>query len=130
MARLPVRTSAHARPGPRVRVLVPIAIALAVIGSLLSTSVHDAAADGRRQSSPVSYVPPVDAPVIDPFRPPPNPYAAGNRGLEYGTAPGDPVRASADGIVIFAGQVGGTLHITIRHADGLRTSYSFLATIT
>src|SRR5690348_15131411 len=78
--------------------------------------------------SRVSYVPPVDAPVVDPFRPPITPYGPGNRGLDYGTQPGDPVRASAEGEVIFAGQVGGTLHVTIRHADGLRTSYSFLAT--
>lgn len=89
----------------------------------------DAALAGPRQVTPAgtSYVPPVDAPVIDPFRPPPHPYGPGNRGLEYGTAPGDAVRASADGVVIFAGQVGGTLHVAIRHQDGLRTSYSFLA---
>jgi murein DD-endopeptidase MepM/ murein hydrolase activator NlpD len=31
--------------------------------------------------------------------------------------------------VTFAGQVGGALHVVIRHADGVRTSYSFLATI-
>src|SRR5689334_24427189 len=80
--------------------------------------------------SRVSYVPPVDAPVVDPFRPPTSRYGPGNRGLDYGTQPGDTVRAAADGVVIFAGEVGGTLHVTIRHADGLRTSYSFLATIT
>ena len=37
--------------------------------------------------------------------------------------------ASASGVVIFAGPVAGTLHVTIRHPDGLRTSYSFLARI-
>src|SRR5439155_12501516 len=30
---------------------------------------------------------------------------------------------------VFAGQVGGTLHVVVLHADGLRTSYSFLADI-
>jgi peptidase M23-like protein/alpha/beta hydrolase family protein len=74
----------------------------------------------------VVHRPPVDAVVVDPFRPPPRPYAAGNRGLTYDTAPGDPVRASAAGTVVFAGSVAGTLHVTVRHADGLRTSYSFL----
>jgi hypothetical protein len=39
------------------------------------------------------------------------------------------VRASGDGTVDFAGTVAGSLHVTLRHADGLRTSYSFLATI-
>jgi murein DD-endopeptidase MepM/ murein hydrolase activator NlpD len=39
------------------------------------------------------------------------------------------VRASGDGTVVFAGAVAGTLHVTLSHADGLRTSYSFLATV-
>lgn len=84
-----------------------------------------------RGSQPASggHVPPVDAPVADPFRPPAGPYGAGNRGLEYATAPGTPVRASAAGRVVFAGQVGGALHVTILHGDEVRTSYSFLATV-
>ncbi len=76
--------------------------------------------------APPAYVPPVDAPVVDGFRPPPSPYAAGNRGLEYGTAPGTAVRAAAGGVVTFAGLVAGTRHVTVLHADGLRTSYSYL----
>lgn len=78
-------------------------------------------------AGPVTYHPPVDAPVIDHFRLPPHPWGPGNRGLDYGTEPGDVVRAAAPGRVIFAGPVGGTRHVTLLHADGLRTSYSFLA---
>ncbi|HEY8525128.1 MAG TPA: peptidoglycan DD-metalloendopeptidase family protein [Acidimicrobiales bacterium] len=74
-------------------------------------------------------MPPVDGPVVDPFRPPPGPYGPGNRGLEYDTEPGAPVRASAAGTVVFAGPVAGSRHVTVRHADGVRTSYSYLATI-
>lgn len=77
----------------------------------------------------VDYIPPVDAPVVDPFRPPSLPWASGNRGLAYDTAPGDLVWASADGTVTFAGQVGGQLHVTVEHADGLRTGYSFLGSV-
>jgi hypothetical protein len=76
-----------------------------------------------------SYRPPVDAPVADGFRPPAQTWGAGNRGLEYATAPGTTVRASADGEVTFAGQVGGSLHVVVLHDDGIRTSYSFLRTI-
>ena len=74
----------------------------------------------------VSYRPPVDAPVVDPFRPPPEPWEAGNRGLEYATPAGMPVAAAADGEVTFAGPVAGGLHVVVLHADGIRTSYSFL----
>jgi murein DD-endopeptidase MepM/ murein hydrolase activator NlpD len=86
----------------------------------------DRARPGPRRVPVVSYVPPVDAPVVDPFRPPLVPWGPGNRGLEYDTAPGDLVWASGDGVVTFAGQVGGMLHVTVAHADGLRTGYSFL----
>ncbi|MSO86463.1 MAG: hypothetical protein EXQ71_02955 [Acidimicrobiia bacterium] len=83
------------------------------------------------QAAPVLsvYVPPVDAAVADPFRPPTTPYGAGNRGLEYATAPGAVVTAAADGVVTFAGSVAGGLHVTLRHPDGVRTTYSFLARI-
>jgi hypothetical protein len=79
--------------------------------------------------SRVSYRPPVDAPIVDPFRPPPTPYSAGNRGIDYQTAPGTPVGAAAPGDVVFAGPVGGSLHVVVLHADGIRTSYSFLRSI-
>jgi hypothetical protein len=88
-----------------------------------------ARADPALPASTVSYRPPVDAPVIDPYRPPPQPWEAGNRGIDYGTVPGTPVAAAADGEVVFAGQVGGTLHVVVLHADGIRTSYSFLRSI-
>ncbi len=89
-----------------------------------SLAVPVAAGPGPRR-----YVPPVDAPVSDPFRPPSRPYGPGNRGLEYATAAGTPVHAVADGRVTFAGSVAGSLHVTVRHADGVRTTYSFLARI-
>ncbi|MFZ6004926.1 MAG: peptidoglycan DD-metalloendopeptidase family protein [Actinomycetota bacterium] len=94
--------------------------------SILSLSIHARPAAG---APPPAYLAPVDAPVVDPFRPPAGPYAAGNRGLEYGTAPGAAVRAAAGGVVTFAGTVAGTRHVTVLHPDGLRTSYSFLATV-
>ena len=73
------------------------------------------------------YAPPVEGVIVDPFRPPAHPGAPGNRGLEYATRPGSTVRAAAAGIVTFAGRVGSGRHVTLAHADGVRTSYSFLA---
>ncbi len=77
----------------------------------------------------VTYAPPVVAPVTDPFRPPPQPWLPGNRGIEYATEPGTPVRSAGRGRVTFAGSVAGALHVTVSHPDGIRTSYSFLAAI-
>ena len=74
-----------------------------------------------------AFVAPVDAPVVDGFRPPPGPYGPGNRGLDYGVAPGEEVRAAADGEVVFAGRIGPSAHVVVLHGDGIRTSYSFLA---
>lgn len=75
---------------------------------------------------PMAYVWPVDAPVVDRFRPPPTPYAAGNRGIDLDTRIGQPVVAAAVGVVVFAGPVGRSLHVVVLHADGLRTTYAFL----
>lgn len=75
------------------------------------------------------YVEPVRAPVADRFRPPATPYGPGNRGWDYTVAAGTEVRAASGGLVTFAGQVGGRLFVTVAHPDGLRTSYSWLATL-
>lgn len=106
-------------------------VALTVVVLMVLSAVVSGAvvAEATAVDEPVSHLPPVDGPVIDRFRPPETPYGPGNRGLKYATRPGDPVRASADGAVTFAGQVGGTLHVTVGHADGVRTSYSFLASV-
>jgi murein DD-endopeptidase MepM/ murein hydrolase activator NlpD len=75
------------------------------------------------------HLPPVDAPVSDGFRPPTHRWGPGNRGLTYATTPGSPVRASAPGVVRFAGRIGPHAYVAVVHADGLRTTYSYLATI-
>lgn len=103
--------------------------------TVLATAVLMVAGGGH--GSPVAaaapgleiYEPPVDAPVVDPFRPPPKPWLPGNRGIEYATRPGTPVKAAAHGVVTFAGPVAGSLHVTVQHADGIRTSASFLARV-
>lgn len=101
----------------------------AVLAALLVVTILAVPA-GPAGAEPVgAHSPPVDGPVVDPWRPPPAPYGAGNRGLDYRTVPGDEVRASAAGEVTFAGPVGGSLHVTVLHEDGLRTSYSFLASV-
>lgn len=71
-------------------------------------------------------LPPIDAPVTDPFRLPACLWCPGNRGIEYGPAPGSPVTAAAAGEVDFVGTVAGTRYVVVEHADGLRATYGFL----
>ncbi|MGH9132727.1 MAG: peptidoglycan DD-metalloendopeptidase family protein [Ilumatobacteraceae bacterium] len=73
------------------------------------------------------WLPPVGAPVVDPFRPPPCSWCAGNRGLEYGTADATVVRAVAAGVVTFSGRVAVARYVVVRHADGRRATYGGLA---
>lgn len=95
--------------------------ALAVLLSLVAP-----AASAAAEPAAVSYVPPMDALVVDGFRPPASQFAAGNRGIDYAAEPGDPVHSAAAGRVVFAGRVGSQFHVTVLHDDGIRTSYSFL----
>jgi len=97
---------------------------------VIAVVVGPARTPARAQSAPAAtYIRPVAGFVVDHFRPPPSPYAAGNRGIDEVTVPGTPVVASSGGVVEFAGNVAGALHVTIRHPDGLRTTSSFLAVI-
>lgn len=103
----------------RITAVLAAAVAVAVLAGLAPPA----------SAETVTYIEPVDGRVTDPFRPPATPYGSGNRGLTYATRAGAPVRASAPGRVTFAGQVGGALHVVLRHADGVRTSYSFLKAV-
>ncbi|MEZ5410760.1 MAG: M23 family metallopeptidase [Acidimicrobiales bacterium] len=75
------------------------------------------------------WIVPVDAPVVDGFRPPPNPYGPGNRGLEYGVTAGQPVVAVAAGRVGFVGPVAGRRYVVVEHSGGLRSTYGPLASV-
>lgn len=118
------------RPRPRSRRRRwrwPPARALAALAAALLTTAATAPTGQVPPNPP--HQPPVAAPVGDSFRPPAQPYGPGNRGIEYDTQPGTVVQASADGQVVFAGNVALTRHVTVLHPDGVRTSYSFLASV-
>src|SRR5438874_13095103 len=81
-------------------------------------------------SPPVgSWLWPVDGPVLRGFEPPPTPFSAGHRGIDIGVPFGTPVVAPADGVVSFAGPVGGSLFVTIDHPDGYKSTSSFLSQV-
>jgi murein DD-endopeptidase MepM/ murein hydrolase activator NlpD len=72
------------------------------------------------------WLPPVSAPVTDPFREPACAWCSGNRGIEYGTHEGAVVVAAATGRVTYAGNVIGTTYVVVRHGDGRRVTYGNL----
>jgi murein DD-endopeptidase MepM/ murein hydrolase activator NlpD len=110
------------RPRLPHRARVAVVASIVVIASALLA--------GSAVAAPsVVYRPPVDGPIIDHFRPPACSWCPGNRGIDYAVAPGTPVRASAPGVVTFAGAIGDQRFVTVLHADGLRTSYAYLATV-
>ncbi len=104
-----------------------LAFSVVLVLSVVVTALPVGAVDSR--DGAVDYRSPVEAPIIDRFRPPAKPWEAGNRGIDFGTTAGEDVGAAADGRVVFVGQVGGALHATVEHRDGLRTTYSFLESI-
>ena len=80
-------------------------------------------APASAQAEPaLTYIWPVQGTIVDHFRPPAHEYGPGNRGLEFATQPGSSFWAAARGVVSFAGPVGGRLHVTVSHPDGLRVS--------
>ena len=71
--------------------------------------------------------PPVDGPAVQEFAP--IGAYAGHWGLDFGVEVGTPVSAAASGSVTFAGSVAAMRTVTIDHGGGLRTSYSYLSSI-
>lgn len=105
------------------------ALAVAVITSVAVVITARPAHTAEGADGGGGWLRPVDGAVVHPFEEPATVYAAGHRGADLAAAPGTPVRAANDGVVSFAGSVAGTLHVTVAHAGGLRTSSSFLATV-
>ena len=118
----------------RVAVVFAVGLGLLIAGSAPSEAVAApavvAAPTPVDPPARVQYRPPVNGTVVDPYRPPAGPYGPGNRGIDLASEPGGPVVSPADGVVTFAGQVGGQLFVVVRHADGVRTTMGTLASVT
>ncbi|WP_250446817.1 M23 family metallopeptidase [Actinotalea sp. C106] len=71
----------------------------------------------------LAYQPPVDGMVLRLFDPPPVRWAAGHRGVDLATGPGDAVLAPSEGVVTFAGTVVDRGVLTVTHPDGRRSSF-------
>jgi murein DD-endopeptidase MepM/ murein hydrolase activator NlpD len=76
-----------------------------------------------------SWLRPVPGQVVRPFRAPLTRFGRGHLGVDFASPPGTPVRAAGPGTVEVAGVIAGARYVVGRHAGGLRTSYSFLASV-
>lgn len=68
-------------------------------------------------------LPPVPGAVVRGFDPPTVRWGAGHRGVDLAAQAGDAVHAPAAGVVTFAGPVAGRGVLTLRHDDGLLSSF-------
>jgi hypothetical protein len=67
--------------------------------------------------------------VVRPFEPPPQPYAAGHRGVDLAGTPGQAVLAALAGTVGFAGSIGGKPVVTVLHGARRTTYEPVVATV-
>jgi murein DD-endopeptidase MepM/ murein hydrolase activator NlpD len=99
-----------------------LVLATGSASALAAVASAPAAAPGTGSAEPTTtWEWPIEPPVrlVEPFRAPPTPYAAGHRGIDLAAAPGTVVRAAAPGVVAFAGPVAGRGVLSIDHGDGV-----------
>ncbi|MEL4152920.1 M23 family metallopeptidase [Corynebacterium bovis] len=115
MTDLPASPAA-ARAAPR-----PATLAATLASAHPAVSAAPAGAPGYRGRR--GHRRPVPGAVVRAVDIPDHPWERGHRGVDLAASPGDPVRASAAGTVVFAGTVAGTPVVSVDHGGGLRTTY-------
>ncbi|MBZ5733178.1 M23 family metallopeptidase [Nocardioides sp. TRM66260-LWL] len=120
-SRSPARTRVRSRlDAPAVRLL-----AAALVGTV-ACAPTSARADGPAPAGGASW-PLAPSEVVRRFEAPPDPYAAGHRGVDLLGRTGDPVHAARAGRVLFAGPLAGRGVLVVGHDDGTRTTYEPVA---
>jgi murein DD-endopeptidase MepM/ murein hydrolase activator NlpD len=106
-----------------VRNRLAVGLLILVLGALAPSAATAAPEDAA--PTVALWTAPLGGPlaVARPFEPPPHAYGPGHRGADLVGAPGAPVLAAGDGVVVFAGMVAGRPLVSIDHAEGLRTTY-------
>ncbi len=62
-------------------------------------------------------------PVLHPFDVPAQRWLPGHRGVDLGGVTGEPIRAVADGVVLYNGVIAGVGVLSVQHPNGLRSTY-------
>ena len=100
-----------------------------IIRAVLFTFVLAANPSSVAAAPPPCWHAPVDGWVVDPFREPPCPWCAGNRGIDFGVSGSRQIRAVGAGMVTFAGSVAGTIYVVVEHPDGWKLTYGRMQSI-
>jgi peptidase M23-like protein len=98
-----------------------VCVLLVVLAAVSSTSSLARAA--------VPWQWPVSGAIVRGFDPPDDPYGSGHRGIDIAAPVGTVVVAPDDGVVTFAGKVGGRLFLTIDHGGGISSTCSWLTSV-
>ena len=104
------------------RWVMAITIVGAVMTGVIATRSHVVRSSAATLGDATCWAAPVTSPVVDPFRAPTCTWCSGNRGVEYGSVPGDVVRSPTAGTVAWVGVVAGTHWVVLTTDDGLRVS--------
>ncbi|TRZ73713.1 MAG: hypothetical protein D4R95_02600 [Actinobacteria bacterium] len=108
--------------------------ALAVAITFWSATSTAASCGQREPPSQASHVTqllqlPANLQVLDYFRAPSCRWCAGNRGIEYRTAPGSVVSATTTGVATFVGVVAGTHYVVVRASNTGLVTHGRLASV-
>lgn len=120
-ATLGATAPAHAPTAPSISPSISVAGGAVLAASAGASSVARPAAvvpagDYRWPLSPAPA-------LIRPFEPPPEPWAAGHRGVDLLGTSGAAVLAAGPGTVTHSGVIAGRGTVTVTHRDGRRTTY-------
>lgn len=102
-------------------VLLPLTVAQPGRAAVPAAAAERAAGSGPAADFGWPLAPPHR--VVRPFDPPAHRYGRGHRGVDLAAPIGTPVRAAGAGVVVYAGPLAGRGVVSIRHPDGLRTTY-------
>jgi murein DD-endopeptidase MepM/ murein hydrolase activator NlpD len=98
--------------------VLPLTLALSIAGAPTLRA-------SEFEGSPWGW--PIQGPLLRTFDPPEDPYGAGHRGIDIVAPVGTTIVAPADGLVTFAGKVGGQSFITLDHGGGLTSTCSWVS---
>ncbi|SFS35844.1 M23 family metallopeptidase [Saccharopolyspora flava] len=108
----------------RILIAILLGAALACSAGLAVATARPARPEPLASPATASLGWPLEPPeVLRPFDEPGSAFGPGHRGVDLAGAPGQPVLAAADGVVVHAGWLVDRGVVSLEHASGLRTSY-------